>query len=291
MTPFFLTLIIFGIAGYVAWNLRPMNAKAAVNYLIGMCVVAAVVVFMLVWVVPTAFTKSQTQVGNNWLPIVGEASHAVGNLGLRTGLWGNTTNTTMDYYYQSNTPYTPPQQYQAPAVGGGYAPPPNYSGGVPAVNQPPVSYAPPVTVTAEMQVLFGYYTQLADAEKSGDRTKGRAVVQSILAMSPLDVQGLAAQDKLNQAETVLTTRTQFFGGVQHSFWADSSIQTQTRQMLAGGTYVVLNDGAKAWTSACDETATIQETSPGWLFGTTYSLPRCYLNQFGTAVAGAIFTVR
>lgn len=287
MTVFVLTSLIIGGSVYFTYVMRPANARQAINQLVGWFVVFVTMVIGGSWAFPMVFSKTQTQVANNWLPIVGDASQAVGSLGFQTGLWGNGAgnNSSMDYYYHTQTPYTPPQGYQMPTV-------PNVPQ-IPAVggSVPPVAYTPQITITAEMQILFGYYTELAEAETQGDRTKGRAVVQSILSIAPNDVTGLSAQDKLNQSETVLTTRKQFFGSIGQSFFADDGLQAQVRQMLAGGNYVVLNDGAMAWTSACKETATIQETTPGWLFGTTYSLPRCYINQFGTATTGSTFTVR
>lgn len=300
MTGLILTLLIIGIGVAVVIRLNPNGPVDASWKLAGYVVGCALVVWFIIFVLPRSITSGQTAVNANWMPVLGNIS-------------------LMGWSFSPNAPV---QEVEAPASGGGVeissqpayivvtatpdpallqmlaATPtpvpvvmpvtldvaPGVSLTATQIVTPVATVAPAATPTVDHSVNLGnLYAQLAQAKEIGDRYNGRIVAGSILSINPADALAQTTLQEIANAENLLAQRQGIIALAQDE-------GDKIPPLLFGATFEVVAVEQDMWRTVWEKTATIKQTSPGWLHDTDITILRGHLQQLGASRIGDTFTV-
>jgi len=132
-------------------------------------------------------------------------------------------------------------------------------------------------------------SEMNNAVTQGNAQVAESAALSILALEPNNPQAKAVVEAINQSRE----RVQAWQSLPpklNQATIDQNAALAVRKALAGGSYIVISDGRKAFTSACKETS-IVEAMTGFEKGTQFAVARCLLDQFNAGKTGDRFTVR
>jgi LysM repeat protein len=147
-----------------------------------------------------------------------------------------------------------------------------------AVSTPLPPASPTVTETRKAAL----YRQLAQAKADGDLIAGETAVNGLLAIDPSDPTATNAQAEIKDARSI-RDRLDTLGDVEDP----GPLRT-----LYGYTLRVVSEDTGWLRGACNESATLEIVSAGWLKGHTFGVIRCTLSGYGdgTPETGETFTV-
>lgn len=296
-TGFILNVLIFAGAGYVVWRMKPKNPKDAALMFFGWALGFLLIRFAIGTWIPRLFISTQQETVANWDPVYDQAAGAVEGAGQLAnsliGLGGSPVFPEASDPVITAPDYIPDQPAVIVAVedGSGEGSPAAVTAVSPLLAQtavPETAVTESLTVTATQKMAL--YADLTSAAQLGDRAAGRAAVASLLALDPLDAMATQAQTDL-EAASLRFSQWQALANIPMSVFIDKANDAYVRQVLAGYSYVVIDSGATWNNVACQERATVQVVSEGWLWGAEFQVLRCYLSQFRVKDSGDRFTVR
>lgn len=306
MTSLLLTVLIIAIGVMVALRLNPNGPVDAGWKVAGYVVGAGLVVWFIIFVLPRSITSGQTAVNANWMPVLGNISL----MGWSFSPGGNAAQ--------------PVAEVEEPASGGGVevvsqpayivvtATPDPASLQMPTATAIPVPVVMPVTLdvapVATLPItqatnssplvapsatptvdhsadLGSLYAQLAQAKETGDRYNGRIIAGSILSISPADALAQTTLQEIANAENLLAQRQAIV-----SLSRSEEDTAKIPPLLFGATFKIVSLEQDMWRTVWEKTATIKQTSPGWLCNTEITILRGHLQRLGAANVGETFTV-
>lgn len=152
---------------------------------------------------------------------------------------------------------------------------------VPLTRETAVSRPTP-TVTETRQTAL--YRRLAEARAAGDRIEAETAVSALLSIDPSDGPAATAAAELQAA------RRQ---AARYDALGDVTAREEVAPVLYGRTFRVIAEETGRWRFACEETATLQQITAGWLRGYTFKVRRCVLSGYGDGApqTGETFTVK
>jgi hypothetical protein len=148
--------------------------------------------------------------------------------------------------------------------------------------------APPRPTLTETRKL-PLYNALAAARNRNDRLTAETAVAQLLELDPLDAVALETQLQMQAADQRLAAYAAL-GDLPPQLGKRSDWQQQVRETLRSGRYHVTDNGAALTNLACQERATLLDETPGFTYGTAFTVPRCYLEPFEATKTGARFAV-
>lgn len=154
-----------------------------------------------------------------------------------------------------------------------------------AAPEPTSTPTPQSTRLARIEEL---YELLVTAKVNGDRPGGSMIVGELGRLSPDDIVGETAKSELEVAENLVQRRNELITRVGSSLQPTQEGQNLVYTALGGGQFVIIEDGAKTFSSMCGETAQVRDITQGWTFGDTFEVPRCYLSLYGATMTGDTF---
>jgi LysM repeat protein len=148
-----------------------------------------------------------------------------------------------------------------------------------AVAETAVTTSPTVTETRKAAL----YRQLAQAKANGDLIAGETAVNGLLAIDPSDPTATNAQAEIRDARDA-AARLEALSGVEDA--------QAVGGLLYGYTLRVVSEDTGWLRGACNESATLEIVSAGWLKGHTFGVIRCTLSGYGDGApeTGETFTV-
>jgi hypothetical protein len=118
-----------------------------------------------------------------------------------------------------------------------------------------------------------------DVEKNtNDRAALDSVLTAILTVNDNDTVALEVQLDLQaaqQKEALLQSLAQTPLKIRKF----DAVQADVHSALRGGTFRTIDNGASITNFACQELATVEVMTSGFLYGLRFQVPRCYLEDY------------
>ncbi len=289
---FLITLFAFILTGYATLRMRPKNPITAVLTLLGYGLTFIIILTLFKSVLPRYFVSSLPSFQDNWSPVWQEAA-GVGNGAVqRVNGWLDLDVPEISVERAADAAVIGTELVAETAAADGTAVVAetavtagvSVSPVITASVTPALNPTPTVTETRKLSL----YDALRAAHSSNDRQMTAVALAELLALDPYDAFAAQTRRLLQTADARLTTY-QILASLPLQISKRDDWQQQVGETLRGGRYYVQSNGATLLNFACQEHATLRDETPGYTYGATFTVPRCYLEPFKATKTGVRFS--